>query len=218
MSVSDRIKIIGDLATKRTIKQFAAHHHLVYFGHVDPRDEDYELVRGATVSTTHVDNHYTVGSIEGRDVIIVERHNKFAFPGKAPVMHRWLIMQIDLNQQDQPHIFIDAHQQNENFYDMLFTELPHFQNISHVFINRDPTFAKHCNVFGFPHHYEAIGRTLVPDITGPLVQQFRQFDYEIQDDRLFVYSSKTRPTLASLQEMARVGTWLAAQLDSRATS
>jgi hypothetical protein len=53
----------------------------------------------------------------------------------------------------------------------------------------------------------------VPSITGPLTQQFKQFDYEIQGDRLFVYSSKTRPTLGGLQDMAHVGTWLATHLE-----
>jgi hypothetical protein len=213
MAVRDRIKIIGDLATKRTIKQFATRHHLVYFGHVDPRDDDYELVRGATVSTTHVDNHYTVGSLDGRDVILVERRNKFAFPGKPPVLYKWLIMQFDLRCQNLPHAFIDAHQEDETFYDALFTELPYIQNITHIFGQRDPLFVKHCYLFGFPHQYTAIGQMLTPQITGQLAQNFRQFDYEIQDDRLFVYASKTRPSIAVLQDMATIGLWLAAQLE-----
>jgi hypothetical protein len=218
MAVRDHIKILGDMATKRAIKQFAARHHLVYFGHVDPRDDEYELVRGATVSTTHIDNHYTVGSIGGRDVLLVERRNKFAFPGKPAVLYKWLIMQFDLAASGLPHMFIDAHQEDETFYDTLFTELPHIQNITHIFSQRDPLFVKHCYLFGFPHQYAAIGSTLTPTITGQLAQHFQQFDFEIQDDRLYVYASKTRPAVGTLQDMATVGVWLADQLDQTVIS
>src|SRR5258706_294200 len=74
--IGTRLKAVRGFVTKHAVKQFADKFHLVYFGHVNPRDDDYELVRGVTVSTTHIDNHYTVGTVEGHDLIFVERGDK----------------------------------------------------------------------------------------------------------------------------------------------
>ena len=107
---------LGDAATKRAIKQFTTKYHFVYFGHVDPREDEYELVRGITVSTTHTDNHYTVGSYNSHDIILVERRNTLSFPGKQDSTYRWLIMQIDLKRTGLPHVFIDCHHHDAVFY------------------------------------------------------------------------------------------------------
>ena len=208
------LRVVRSLAAKHTIHQFANKFNLVYFGHVNPRDDDYELVRGVTVSTTHVDSHYTVGTIEGRDVILVERGNKLHFPGKKPVHYTWLILQVDLQRCGLPHVFIDVRQQDETFYSALFTKLPQFKDITQIFAGRDDALVRHGVVFGYPQHYAEIGAMLPPNITAPLVHEFKQFDYEIHGDKLYVYASKTRPNLPVLQDMVRVGLWLADQLEA----
>jgi hypothetical protein len=209
----DHLKAVRGLVAKRIVKQFADKFHLVYFGHVNPRDDDYELVRGVTVSTTHVDSHYTVGTLEGRDVIFVERSNKLRFPGKKPLEYSWLILQVDLRHGGLPHTFVDIRQQDETFYAALFAKLPQFKDITQIFAGRDELLVQRGVVFGYPQHYAEIGATLTPEITKLLVSDFKQFDYEIHGDKLYVYASKMRPTLGVMQDMARVGLQLANQLE-----
>ncbi len=207
------LHVIRELAARKIFKQFAAKHHLVYFGHVDPRDDEYELVRGVTVSTTHVDSHYTVGTIEGRDLLLVQRSNTLVFPGKKPVHYTWLIAQIDLKRTDLPHMFIDVHQHDEVFYASLFARLPQFQDLTNLFRERDPVLAKRGKVFGFPQYYAEIEASLPEFITSTMVKEFKQFDYELHGDKLYVYASKTRPASPILLDMVRVGVWIADEID-----
>ncbi|HSE60784.1 MAG TPA: hypothetical protein VLA88_00655 [Candidatus Saccharimonadales bacterium] len=218
MAMRHRLSLIGDLATKRVIKQFAAKYHLVYFGAVDAREDEHELVRGVTVSTSHIDNHYTVGTLQGRDITVVHRKNTLTFPGKAPSQYKWLILQLDLARTGLPHIFIDAHHHDETFYANLFIALPQFQNVTAHLFAQDAAFSKHCKAFGFPHDYEAIAAVLQPDVTAAIGHHFHQFDYEIIDDRLYVYASNSVVTMTVLQEMLRVGVWLADFLDGKSNS
>jgi hypothetical protein len=213
--VRHKIAAIGDLATKRVIRQFATKYHLVYFGGVDSQEDDHQLVRGVTVSTSHRDNHYTVGTLQGRDIILVQRRNTLKFPGKADSQYKWLIMQLDLGRTNLPHIFIDAHHHDETFYANLFIALPQFQEITNQFAGHDPAFQRHCKVFGFPHEYQAAVATLHTEATKAIGHHFHQFDYEIIDDRLYVYASNGVVTMTVLQEMLRVGLWLADVLDGK---
>jgi hypothetical protein len=215
MAVRQKLSLLGDLATKRVIKQFASKYHLVYFGAVDAREDEHELVRGVTVSTSHVDNHYTVGTLQGRDIILVHRKNTLTFPGKTPSQYKWLIMQLDLAKTGLPHIFVDAHHHDETFYANLFIALPQFQNVTTHLFGDDALFSKRCKVFAFPHEYEAVKGVLRSDITAGIAQHFHQFDYEIIDDRLYVYASNGVVTMTVLQEMLRVGVWLADVLDGK---
>lgn len=204
---------LNNVATKHVVKQFAAKYHLVYFGRVDAREDDHQLVRGITVSTSHTDNHYTVGTFDGHDVMLVQRRNTLTFPGKPDADYKWFILQVDLKREGLPHIFMDAHRHNETFYANLFITTPQFQDISATLAQRDPGFAARYNVFALPHDYAKINALLMPQITQTILQHFHQFDYEIIDDRVYIYATATVATLALLQEMLRAGTWLADNLN-----
>src|SRR5688572_22885365 len=137
-------KSMGQLSsatTKRIIKQFAAKYQLVYFGSVNPQDDDYNMVRGVTVSVSHTDNHYTVGSYQGHDIILVERRNSITFPGKERSNYRWLIMQIDLRQHNLPHLFIDTKHHDKTFYATAFMGANNLQDMTAYFAQVSPAFA-----------------------------------------------------------------------------
>jgi hypothetical protein len=199
---------LGDAATKRAIKQFTTKYHFVYFGHVDPREDEYELVRGVTVSTTHADNHYTVGSYNGHDILLVERHNTLTFPGKQDSTYRWLIMQLDLTRTGLPHIFVDCHHHDAVFYANTFAAHNGVQDMSSYFADLSTAFNQHCRVFASPAHYAAARALLQPKVADALAQ-FHQFDFEFFEDRVLIYASNNVVTPQLLDDMLRVGVWLA---------
>lgn len=205
---------LGEAATRRTIKQFIAKYHFVYFGHVDPREDEYELVRGLTASTTHSDNHYTVGTYNGHDIILVERRNTLTFPGRAASNYRWLIMQIDLKRNGLPHVFIDARHHDVVFYANAFVAQQSMQDVSSYFNNLGPTFAQKCRVFASPTQYAQVGAMLQPAIAETVAKQFSHFDYEIFDDKLLVYAKTANVTVPIMDDMLRVGVWLAENFNS----
>lgn len=210
-----RLSVLNDAATKRVVKQFSAKFGLVYFGHVDAQEDDHQLVRGLTVSTTHIDNHYTVGTVQGHDLILVQRRNTIHFPGKPPVAHKWLILEIDLERQHLPHIFLDAHHHSETFYAELFVKVPHFEEMHEHFAHADPQFASKYKVFTLPNQLPEAMHVLQPALTAVILQYFNQFNFEVIDDRLYVYANPNVVTLALLQEMLRAGVWFADALNGK---
>ena len=199
----------GAAATRQLIKQFASKYHMVYFGYVDPREDEYELVRGVTVSTRHVDNHYTVGTYHAHDVILVERRNTLSFPGKPDATYRWVIAQIDLKRSGLPHVFIDSHHHDAVFYANAFASTNGMQDLTSYFSGMSATFAQRCKLFTKPAAYTQVGALITPEVAETLAQHFHQFDYEFFDDRLLVYASNATITPATLEDMLRVGAWLA---------
>ncbi|HKX73138.1 MAG TPA: hypothetical protein VJM32_03955 [Candidatus Saccharimonadales bacterium] len=214
LQLRHRLSLLNDAATKRVIKQFGTKYHLVYFGAVDAQEDDHQLIRGLTVSTSHTDNHYTVGTFEGHDLMLVQRRNVLTFPGKPDIEYKWLIMEIDLNHTKLPHIFMDGHRHDETFYANMFVKVPHFHDATSHVAARDPHIATRYKIFALPNQLHALDAVMIPEITNTLSQHFHQFDFEIIEDRLYIYASGHMVTLAVLQEMLRAGTWLAAALDA----
>jgi len=203
------LSTFGAAATRRLIKQFASKYNMVYFGHVDPREDEYELVRGLTVSTSHIDNHYTVGTYNAHDVILVERRNTLSFPGKPDATYRWLIAQIDLKRTGLPHIFIDSHHHDAMFYANVFASKNGIQDLTSYFSGVSATFASRCKLFANPAAYAQAGALITPEVAETIAQHFPQFDYEFFEDRVLVYASNATVTPATLEDMLRVGNWLA---------
>lgn len=213
LALRQHLTVLNEAAVKRVVKQFCSKYQLVYFGHVDAHEDDHQLIRGLTASTNHKDSHYAVGTFQGHDIMLVQRRNTITFPGKPDSDYKWLIMQVDLKRDNVPHVFMDAHRHSETFYSNMFLKVPHFEDIHDLFQQRDQHFAARYKVFALPNDYQKIDAVLLPEITNTITQHFSQFDFEIIDDRVYVYASGNMVTLATLQEMLRAGIWLADNLN-----
>ena len=108
--------------TKIVYKEICERYDLVYFGSVNQHEDEHEMVRGVTLSTTHHDQHYCVGSVQGRDVTLLKRTDSIAFPNKPAKTYSWHILQVDLRNMALPHTLLDAHHHDEDFYTHLFTK------------------------------------------------------------------------------------------------
>lgn len=208
------IKSLGSQATKRVVKHFADKYNFIYFGRVDPREDEFELVRGITTSTTHTDDHYTVGAYNGYEAIFVERRNTVTFPGRKPSSYRWFIVQIDLKSGGIPHIFIDCRHHDAAFYANATMSKNGMQDMSGYFSNASASFSRACRVFAAPSYYSKINHVLTPEIAETISRHFAAFDYEFLDDRILIYASNAVITTNLPEEMLRVGVWLASQVDS----
>ena len=203
-----------ELATKKVIKQFVHKYDLTYLGGVNQHQAADELVRGITVSSSHVDRHFCIGTVEGFDLSLVERRNTITFPDRPPQTYRWVIMQVDLRRDDLPQLFIDAYHHDEDFYATLFMKFANFTLASALFVESDPLFAKSFRVFTPADKFDETEEMLGHEVTSMLAHHFRQFDYEISGDRLLIYSNNPVVSFHTLQEMLKVGTWLAARLNN----
>ncbi len=207
------LSIGRELATKKIMKQFAHKFGLVYFGSVNQREDEHELIRGITVSASHVDTHFCVGTYEGHDISLVERHNTLSFPEQPPHYYHWLIMQFDLRREGLPHVFIDGNHHSEEFYTTLFMKFANMSNATMIFSPKNPLFERTFKIFTPADKFDETEAMLSGERAAMLAHHFKQFDYEIDGDRLLIYAEN--PTLSShtLHEMLRVGQWLAHELD-----
>lgn len=205
---------IQRFALRQVFQAFAKKYELVYFGYVDQHSDEHELIRGLTLSPQHLDRHYCVGNFKGRDLITLLRTDTVVFPGKPTTNYNWAIMQIDLKNDQHPHIFIDANHHDETFYANLFVKFVNFRNINNQFVGQyDTHFGRAFKVYTPPDAIDAAMRILSPQVAQTMLQHFRHFDFELYDDRLLVYASNATLTLHTLEQMLRAGTWLADIID-----
>ncbi|HXH26513.1 MAG TPA: hypothetical protein VNG90_01315 [Candidatus Acidoferrum sp.] len=194
------------LASKKAVEFFAQTFGFVYFGQFGV-NSDGQLVRGLTTSLGQVDSHYTLGHYRGYDITIVERQTSH------PPGYRWLAMQFDLKTTGHPHLYITSYNHSAGFYQDLFSKFTYLGKADQLFSFHDPMFAKFFKVFAAPNDFMAIGRHITFEITTMLGYHFRQFDYELTDNHLYVYSVNSLATPGQLREMLRVGMWLVGKFD-----
>lgn len=196
------------------MSRFAEEYGLVYFGYVDQRDDEHRLVRGLTLSPSHRDNHYCIGTSGGYDVVALERSGTIHFPGKPSRRHRWLIMQFDLHATvDVPHLFIGLHTHSETFYAHLFTQ---FSTLAKaplgVFSSYDPAFLERYAVYVAPAHALEARQLLTPEIATVITKHFGTLTMELYQGCLYLYAEQ-RPTMPLLAAMLQNGVWLAKAFD-----
>ncbi len=187
---------------------------LVYFGTVDAQSDEHTLVRGLTVSPRHVDRHYCVGSVEGFEIIMLERTDQLYFPYKQPETYRWTIVQIDLDRIRLPHVFLDAHHHQSAFYDAFFAKYPTMRKGDvNLFADHDPRFAHAFSTYCTPQDIAIVMQILHYDMTATLGHHFAHYDFELFEDKLLVYSSNRQPTRTVIDDLFRAGIWMAREIE-----
>lgn len=210
-SVIPKQLLSSSRSTKRLITNFAEDAGIVYFGYVSQRDDEHHIVRGLTVSTKHVDDHYCIGTYEDHDVVFVERRDSL----KSNKKHTWHIIEFDLKAQvDLPHIFVSAAKPTHSFYDLLKTKYHTMQKLSLGALGTYPNeFTSHFNLYATPAHAITAEHILTPIIAATIASHFKGLSIEISEQALYVYSERAHLTTDLLQSMLVNGSWLAKQID-----
>lgn len=206
--------VVKTLSRSRLYHDACDRYGLVYFGTVDAQSDEHTMVRGLTVSARAVDRHYCVGSVEGFELILLERTDQLYFPYKQPESYRWTIVQIDLDRIRLPHIFLDAHQHQSAFYDAFVAKYPHMRRGDmNLFADHDPRFAHAFTTLCSPQDVPIVMQILHYDVTATLGHHFAHYDFELFEDKLLVYSSNRQPTRAVIDDLFRAGVWMAREIE-----
>ncbi len=112
------IRWLGAISKARVFHDICNKYNLVYFGQVRDQDDGHQLVQGVTVSAKHRDNHYCVGSINDRGVVLLEREDLLTIPNSSHSQrYTWVILQVDLREgTGLDHVFIDGKHPWEGFF------------------------------------------------------------------------------------------------------
>jgi len=202
----------------RVLRQFATKVGLVYFGTVDQHEDEHEVIRGLTVSTTHRDTHYAVGSYDGYDVSLVDRFDVSYDTQKQPIEHSWVILQVTLENTSLPHVFFKPLGHSPAAYNKFFTAFNSLHLINSVFNDvHSAEFHARYEVYGLATHVSALEDVITPAITQTIAARFWPHAIEIFDGKLYVYitENRRREFEAALAPTLQATTWLAGVLDKK---
>lgn len=199
--------IVRHQRTRAVVQRLADAMGLVYFGYVDQRDDEHRLVRGVTVSTTHTDHHYTVGSFQGYDVSLVIRRDSLSYDDKRLKEHYWTIVTVDLHSEvDMPHVYIGRH----TVRDEMVARLVHLTALPHA----GDAFSRQYTIYGSMGQFIMIQSLFMQPVRDVIAKEFIGISIEIVDGTIYLYASEKHPSRAQLERMFRNGIWLAQTIDA----
>ncbi|HEY8886095.1 MAG TPA: hypothetical protein VIM31_01185 [Candidatus Microsaccharimonas sp.] len=202
----------------KVIRQFASKIGLVYFGTVDQHEDEHEVIRGLTVSTTHRDAHFAVGSFDDYDVSMVDRFDVAYDAHRHPIEHSWLILQVSLQDTSLPHIFFKPLGHSPAAYNKFFTAFNNLHVINDVFNDAHSSeFHARYQLYGLAAHVVSLEDTLTPMVTQTIAARFWPHAIEIYEGKLYVYITehRRREFEAVLAPTLQATTWLAGVLDKK---
>lgn len=213
------LRLLNQLSSSRVFHKFAEDYDLVYFGHVSAQDDEHRLVYGVTASAKHHDRHYSVGTIHGHDIILLEREDELKLASDARShKYRWIILQIDLHgHHDLSHVFIDGKHHNDTFYRTLFAKFARLLKVDHALLAKyDPLFAERFTVYTPPDNTDRFPELLSVDAASTLAHHFGHFDFEWSQDQVLVYSTGHKASKHLLEHMLKAGLYLAREVEKTA--
>ena len=203
---------------KQVMAKVADQLGFVYFGNVSRSGGNHPLVRGLTLSSHHQDRHYTVGSLKGYDISIIQRTDTLGHPGRGKSQHNWLIVQVDLHTPvDVPHAFIGLHSHSEIFYAQLFSKFGRLQKLPYTTEAGYPgEFLARYAVYGQFAKLNRIQHLIDTEVCATMAAHFGTLTVELERDNIYVYSEHSRITTDLIHTMIQNGVWLASVIDQRA--
>ena len=204
--------IVRTRLTKRVVSKFADTMGLVYFGAIGHNSDEARLVRGHTVSRTHQDRHYCIGTVNGYDVILVLRNDVVRTRSGNLERCHWLIYSIDLHtKRDLPRFYI-GHQSRDAIFAASYEQLyPITLGSAMTYPSK---FTHEYTVYSAATHAATIERIITPQVAEVMAQEFRNASIELQDNTLYLYVESRRPSEAELGKLLSNALWLAEAIDT----
>lgn len=201
---------------KNILKSVSEKLGLVYFGSVDQHRDDHIVVRGITASSTHKDNHLSIGSIDGYDVQLLDRSDSVEdYTGKFSAQH-YIVFQIKLHTIITiPHILLTPKGLKiANYADVFAT--PHMQPVPLPQTDGySSEFESRYEVKAAPTYFESVKSLLDVSMTRNIAAHFWPLAVEFHEGYLYVYSDDTNLTKQLIENIIQNSLWLAGQVDTK---
>ncbi len=204
--------MVRSYVTQRVVRAVANKYGLVYFGYVNPRSDDHRLIRGHTVSTTQIDNHYCVGTVQDYDVALVHRNGLIYTFNKREMRCHWLIVTVDLKTtRELPHFYVGTQTGNEVF-EASYTQL-HPITLGQI-AQYSHKFTSNYLVYAEPDEAINMEWLLHPAVTEVIAAHFSTMTFEVENNILYLYNEVKHPNSEQIDKMFENGIWLAQQIDA----
>jgi len=200
---------------RRIIQQFVDSVGLVYFGLVDQYSDEHKIIRGFTVSSSHRDDDFSVGSFEGYDISLVNRQDMTINDKKSVTAHDWLLLEIQLlNQTNLPHLFIESRSGADSPIASILN-VTTLKKVSLGTLEEYPIdFSTRYSIYASPDHAIESQQLIPASAARSIGTHFWPLSVEVLESSLIIYSYKEKVSKHLLNMMLTDGIWLAKQLDS----
>ena len=196
------------------IRRVAKHLGLVYFGALN-HDDEHEVIRGITVSISHRDSHYVIGSFDGYDVSIVDRDDTVMSAGIAR-HHRWAIIQVALKHTPLASDIVLLPHDNAHYYTHAFAGLRHLQPVDALVAESySAEFLRRYKIMAPSHQAVEVNRIITPPLADLAGIKLWPHAVELKEKKLLVYITEDRLNETVLRVAIESALWLADSLDKR---
>lgn len=198
-----------------SIKSFANKSGFIYFGSIDRKRDDIEIIRGITASTTHHDTHYAVGSYDDYDLQIVDRFDVFYDDNRKTKVTYWMIMQADLkNAQSLPHMFLFPTAVYNPAFRHLFNAFNGLQPINSLLYDQHtPEFHNRYQLYVAPAHAAYAEKFFNKNTTQIIATHFWPHAVEVIGSKIYLYDTENI-TQDRLSAQLKLIAWLAETFDN----
>ena len=201
-------------ARRKAIRTIGEAHGFVYFGAVDQHEDEHHVVRGFSASTSHEDDAYMVGAVDGIDVRIVDRSDMVELPGGVTESHQWLIVEATLPiEKDLPRFFLLPTHHESTHYKQVFHGLRALEQIDMT--NHSHELQSRYTVYAAPGDSTEIDELFPVETTKVIAAHFWPFAIEIYENTVYLYSVETPLTKHDVLAGIKNSAWLAQTLEHR---
>ncbi len=207
-------RILSSRQRGTVIQSVAKKLGLVYFGSVG-HDDEHEVIRGITVSVSHRDSHFAIGSFDGYDVSVVDRDDTVA-SGDALVHRRWAIIQVALKHAPAVSDVILLPHDTKHHYAHAFSGLRHIQPVDMLVAEPySQEFLRRYAVLAASHQALDVNRMVTPALADLAALRLWPHAAELKEAKLLVYITEDRLSETVLRVAIESALWLADSLDQR---
>lgn len=196
--------------------KLASEYNLTYYGTVIPTElDDYIPVRGMTASPEQIDDNYTAGVVAGYKTQILQRSHDVYLADNRRVNRTWTVCQVDLHAAQLPHMIIGGKDKSTGDESVLASYLRMYE------INPDSLgrpiaddFANKFAIYVSPQDIQDVQAIFTPEFQAMLSLHFADTDFEIDDSKLYSYTTHRPTRLTDLDRQLRISIWLAKHIDN----
>ncbi len=202
---------------RRIIQKFSDKIGMVYFGYVDQYHDEHKVIRGFTASSSHHDDHFSIGSVGGYGVSLVERSDGIWQKDGSIEVYNWLIMTFDLdNNHNVIPFFLKAKNHNDKYYETFFISKPNFKEVElGVFESYGTEFTNRFSFFTKVSDSVELQRLFPASTARVIGAHFWPLSIEQKNNVLYLYADARNLSENLLGTMIENGLWLAGHIDNR---
>jgi len=204
-------------ARGRLLKRFAKKLGLVYFGSVDQKRDEHDVIKGLTVSTTHKDTHYAVGAYDGYDISLVDRFDTVLGRDGVKAEQTWFILRIDLETETGlPHLFLRPLTHSQEAYSRFFTAFHQLLPINSMLNDAHGSeFHGRYELYATTSRLHDIEEYFTSEVSQMIAARLWPHAIELIDNKLYIYTTNEKLNDTILNTALESGLWLARIFDRR---